>query len=285
MNLQREGSFYGWYFKCQSDMGTMAVIPAVHGTGRGRTCSLQIITKEEAWTVTFPAKAYQRKGMRIAIGKNHFGDRGIRLSVRIPGLNAVGKLNFGPLTPLKYHIMGPFLLVPFLECCHSVWSMKHTVWGSVRINGKLYTFRGGEGYWEGDGGRSFPKEYLWTQCSFPEGALMLSVADIPLAGFHFQGVIGVVLWRGREYRLATYLGARVVRRQNGLIKVVQGDMELEAELLERIGKPLKAPVSGDMNRIIHESVACMTRYRFRKGKQIDLYVQTDKASFEYEYPD
>ena len=114
---------------------------------------------------------------------------------------------------------------------------------------------------------------------------MLSVADIPLAGFHFQGVIGVVLWRGREYRLATYLGARVVRRQNGLIKVVQGDMELEAELLERIGKPLKAPVSGDMNRIIHESVACMTRYRFRKGKQIDLYVQTDKASFEYEYPD
>ena len=26
---------------------------------------------------------------------------------------------------------------------------------------------------------------------------MLSVADVPVAGFHFRGVIGVVLWKGR----------------------------------------------------------------------------------------
>ena len=30
-----------------------------------------------------------------------------------------------------------------------------------------------------------------------------------MAGFHFQGIIGIVLLDGREYRLANYLGAKV----------------------------------------------------------------------------
>lgn len=43
---------------------------------------------------------------------------------------------------------------------------------------------------------------------------MLSVADIPMAGIHFTGIIGAILWMGKEYRIATYLGARVVKIQN-----------------------------------------------------------------------
>ena len=52
---------------------------------------------------------------------------------------------------------------------------------------------------------------------------MLSVAEIPMAKMHFTGIIGVVLWKGREYRLATYLGARVVVNRNGMLRIVQGD--------------------------------------------------------------
>ena len=37
---------------------------------------------------------------------------------------------------------------------------------------------------------------------------MLSVADVPVAGVHFRSVIGVVLWKGGKYRLATYLGGK-----------------------------------------------------------------------------
>ena len=33
--------FYGWYFKCQSDTQTFAVIPAIHQGKNGRTCSIQ----------------------------------------------------------------------------------------------------------------------------------------------------------------------------------------------------------------------------------------------------
>lgn len=112
---------------------------------------------------------------------------------------------------------------------------------------------------------------------------MLSVADIPMAGFHFQGIIGIVLLHGREYRLATYLGAKVAEIRKGRVKVVQGNLELEAELLEETGKPLKAPTGGAMARTIHESAACRARYRFRKNGRRLLAFETDRASFEYEY--
>ena len=61
---------------------------------------------------------------------------------------------------------------------------------------------------------------------------MLSVADIPMAGIHFTGIIGVVLWRGKEYRIATYLGARVVKIQDKMVWVKQGSLELDVRLLE-----------------------------------------------------
>lgn len=274
--------FYGWYLKCQSDTQTLSVIPAVHQTGKKRICSIQIITESNAWSVEFPANAYRRTGRTISIGKNQFGENGIRLAIRTPDLNIKGKLDFGTLTPLKYNIMGPFSFVPFLECRHSVWSMQHLVCGTAYINQQKYTFQNAQGYWEGDQGQSFPKKYIWTQCCFSGGSLMLSVADIPMAGFHFNGVIAVILWQGREYRLATYLGAKAVKIQNGVVKIVQGSLTLEARLLERTGNPLKAPVKGNMIRTIHESAACRTFYRFQKGNHTLFAFETDMASFEYE---
>lgn len=191
-------SFYGWYFKCQSDTQTLAVIPAIHNTENKHTCSIQIITDKDVWTVMFPADVFQRTKRNIVIGENRFSEKGIRLTIQTPQVAVRGKLDFGPLFPLKYDIMGPFALVPFMECRHSVWSMRHSVRGNVCINGQKYFFRNAWGYWEGDRGRSFPKEYIWTQCCFSGGALMLSVADIPMAGFRFTGIIGVVLWQGKE---------------------------------------------------------------------------------------
>ena len=274
--------FYGWYFKCQSATQTMAIIPAVHKSKQKKSCSIQIITEHHAWEADFPVAAFHRTGGNIWIEKNRFGERGILLVIRTPELNVYGKLHFGPLFPLKYDIMGPFSLLPFLECRHSVQSMRHLVDGRVCINEKEYLFHNSLGYWEGDQGQSFPKEYAWTQCSFPGGSLMLSVADVPIAGFHIRGIIGVVLWKGREYRLATYLGARAVQLENGKLRIVQGNLELEARLLKAVKSPLKAPANGGMTRTIHESVACHAFYRFRKGEHVFFSFQTNRASFEYE---
>lgn len=274
--------FYGWYLKCQSDTQTLALIPAVHSAGNKRTCSIQVITDEDAWTVTYTGDSFRRTKENIFIGRNRFGKKGIFLAIRTSQLTARGKLDFGPLFPLKYDIMGPFALAPFMECRHSVWSMRHPVRGAVDINGQKYFFQNAWGYWEGDRGRSFPKDYIWTQCCFRGGAVMLSVADIPMAGIHFNGIIGFVLWRGKEYRIATYLGARAVKIKDKAVRVKQGNLELDVKLLEESKRPLKAPVKGDMVRTIHESASCRAFYRFRKRECTLFAFETDRASFEFE---
>lgn len=278
-----QGFFYGWYLKCQSNTQTLAVIPAIHEAAEKQSCSIQIITAGNAWNIDFPIDAFRRAKKNIIIDKNQFSDKGIRLTIHTQELNVTGKLKFGPLSPLRYDIMGPFSLIPFLECRHMVWSMQHAVSGTLHINGQKYSFQNAKGYWEGDQGRSFPKEYAWTQCFFEDGSLMLSVADIPMAGFHFTGIICVILWKGKEYRLATYLGAKAVEIQNGTIQIIQDDLELEARLLEKAGRPLKAPTNGDMVRTIQESAACRAFYRLQKGSHTLFAFETDMASFEYEY--
>lgn len=277
-------NFYGWYMKCQSDTKTLAVIPAIHRTKQKSACSIQIITDDSVEIATFPGEAFLHRGNSISIGKNYFTPKGMRLSVNTPDLSVNGTLQFGPLTPLKYDIMGPFALIPFMECRHHVWSMRHTVRGTVYVNEQKYSFQNAWGYWEGDSGRSFPKEYAWTQCLFPQGSLMLSVADIPMAGTHFTGIIGIVLWKGQEYRLATYLGAKAVTIRNGILRIVQNDMRLEVRLLKKASQPLKAPVMGNMTRTIHESAACTAYYHFQKSGNTLFAFESSQASFEYEYP-
>lgn len=276
--------FYGWYLKCQSDTQTLAMIPAIHRTGNKYTCSIQIITEKRAWTIFFPGELFLRTNRNIYIGENRFGKDGIRLHVENHQVHVTGELFFGRVWPLKYPIMGPFSLVPFMECRHGVWSMLHAVSGKLRVDGQEYVFRNARGYWEGDSGHSFPRNYAWTQCFFTGGSLMLSVADIPIGGLRFTGVIGVVLWQGREYRFATYLGARVLHIRNKSISVQQGGLKLETRLIKENGCPLRAPKGGEMTRMIHESATCHALYRFTKGKRTLFTFRTGQASFEYEYP-
>ena len=62
---------------------------------------------------------------------------------------------------------------------------------------------------------------------------MLSVADIPFFGFHFIGIIGVILLNGKEHRIATYLGAKVKHIGKYSVTVKQGDYQLTAKLLQK----------------------------------------------------
>ncbi len=276
--------FWGWYFKCQSDKQTLAVIPAIHKDKNEKSSSIQLITESGSWNAVFPFSAHSKKRSFIEIDGNKFGGQGIDLNINTPELTAKGTVIFDRLTPISYDIMGPFCLVPFMECRHSVVSMKHRVTGEIVINGTPYIFDNAAGYWEGDRGRSFPKEYAWTQCMIPNGSLMLSVADIPVGRRRFTGVIGVILIDGKEYRLATYLGARAVRINGGEIVIKQGSMLLRAKLPEGQAHPLRAPVFGTMARTIRENASCRAYYEFRNNGHMILAHEAPNASFEYEYP-
>lgn len=52
--------------------------------------------------VPFPAGAFRREGRKLFIGKNRFGEDGIRLVVHTSRLKVEGILKFGSLSPLKY---------------------------------------------------------------------------------------------------------------------------------------------------------------------------------------
>ena len=275
--------FCGWYLKCQNEFQTLALIPAFHITNNAKSCSLQVITRDGSWCVQYPSSQFCRDNDSITMGENHFGKWGCRLNVNTESLKIRGELCFGPFSTIAYDIMGPFRYIPFLECRHSVYSMQHRVDGAVSINGEEFLFEGGVGYLEGDRGYSFPREYLWGQCSFPEGSLMLSVAEIPLCGIYFTGVIGLIRHRGKEYRLATYLGARAVRIREGGAVIRQGNLTFTIRRLEDKGRPLAAPVAGEMKRTIRESTACRCFFRLQEKGRIIFEFISPEASFEYEY--
>lgn len=281
--LSNKGYFKGWYFKCSTRDETIAFIPAYHYCNHKKSISLQIITDDKALNIPFDTLEYSEKPLYVTIGNCIFSGKGITLNFQSDSITLEGTLNFERLSPIRYDIMGPFRYVPFMQCRHSVYSMFHRIDGQITVNDQRFEFINGIGYIEGDRGRSFPKQYIWTQCSFKDNSLMLSVADIPFLGIHFTGIIGIVFLDGKEHRIATYLGAEIKQLGKNNVTVRQGNFEFTAKLLKNNPQPLSAPTNGNMCRTIHESTSCEAYYQFSYNNKILCEFTTDKASFEFEY--
>lgn len=285
--------FYGWYFRCQGEEGTAAVIPAVHLSREKRCCSIQVITPGASLYREFPVSDFRidRKKGIIQIGRNWFSRTGI--SMEFTGreqensgfedeLMVRGCLRFGEFTEPDYDIMGPFAYLPGMECRHAVYSMKHEVNGFLSVDDHRMVFQNGEGYMEGDSGSSFPKEYIWTQSFFPGGSVMIAAASVPLAGIKFTGTVGIVRKGKQEYRFATYLGASVTKMESRELRIRQGRFRLCVRFLGLDGNVLKAPERGSMSREIRENIACKVEYILTYKDRTLMHVVTDRAAVECE---
>jgi len=186
--------------------------------------------------------------------------------------------------------MGPFQWIPFMECRHEIISMSHSLRGSLTVNGKVLDFDGEKGYIEGDRGRSFPRDYLWLQCNrfSQEASVMVSIAHIPFIGHSFQGCICVIQYKGQEYRLATYLGVKVVCKRETAVILKQGQYTFKIFLTNRnrIKKPgfshrLLAPDLGKMVRFIKEEHLLLARFLLYKEEELIFDLTSDHVSFEY----
>jgi len=281
--LFKKDYFKGWYFKCFSENKTLAFIPAFHSSGNQETASVQIITDNAVFNIPFNSLKYRENPLCIVLENCVFSKKGIDINFKNDKLTVSGNLKFSAFSPLRYDIMGPFKFIPFMECRHSVYSMRHIVDGEIIINGQLFNFQNSLGYIEGDCGRSFPEKYIWTQCCFENCSLMLSVANIPFGLFCFTGIIGVVMLNGKQYRIATYLGAKVKSINENSVIVTQGNYKLCATLIKKNSLPLYAPISGKMDRTIHESASCEARYIFSYRGKVLYQFTSNRASFEFEY--
>ncbi len=266
--IPTNGYFQGWYFKNQSAMDIISFIPAYHMNEHGiPLASIQVITSKEAYKIFYPYDEFRasKEKLAIRIGENLFTSQGLRLNILTDKLTITGKLNYNVVTPPKHDIMGPFRYLPWMPCQHSIYSLTHQVEGVLMINGKRIAFRRGQGYIEGDQGNGFPRDYLWTQCNWQEEghhSLMLSVADLQLGPISFTGCTGIVYYKGKEYRFATYLGVKIKRLYPDELWVQQGKTELQVKILDRVENTLLAPVKGNMVRKVYESVYSKIQYRF-----------------------
>lgn len=267
-----ERYFNGYYFKHQKGRHTLCLIVSRSDHGR----LIQVVTEEFAEAVPLTEG-------------NYFSPGGIRLNIHSGRLSLTGCIRYGRPAPLRYDIMGPFALFP-MECRHKVVSMDHGLEGKINLNGKTIDFTGGRGYIEGDSGRSFPSDYTWIQCnSFTEScSVMAAVAKIPLTslfgGLHFTGCICAIFYGGREYRLATYLGARIVECSGQRMVLRQGKYRLEIRVYgnKKAGHLLHAPQDGKMDRRIREAADCPASFVFSRGGETIFHLYSEHAAFEYE---
>lgn len=255
--------FKGRYYKHQC--GDTSICFVIGSTAQGGF--VQAITNGKVW----------QSGDEARYGVSDQG-----LWVDMPGIQ--GEVYYGPFTPLKRDIMGPFRHLP-MQCRHEVVSMEHALSGGFFLDGQWINLAGGKGYIEGDCGRSFPKEYLWMHCNQFEDAteplsIMAAVAHIPICGTSFNGCICAVCWQGKEYRLATYKGVRIVKASQQQLLLTQGALRLQVDMEPRLFHPLKAPQAGKMVRTIHESNCTQARFRLWQGDALLFDVTSSQCSVE-----
>jgi hypothetical protein len=298
--FKKKSFFEGWYFKHQAGNNVLAFIPGYSTDADGKSSAfLQIIMNESSYSIPFSIDNFSidRRRRIIRLGNNSFGRKGIKININTADIRIQGLINYGKISPIRYNIMGYFKYFPFMECKHEILSMYHKVYGCIICNGRKYNFKPGTGYVEKDLGYSFPKTYQWVQCSqFAENlcSVFLSIADIPYHGINFTGCICNILYQGREYRLATYLGVKILKNTKKEICLKQSRYLLRIFLDEKtsgaIGEAsgntsfsheLFAPVKGDMTRIIKEQHLICGRFMLYKKKELIFDLTSSNVSYEY----
>jgi len=265
----------------------LALIPGMSITEAGeKSAFIQVITDEGTANVPYPYSEFaaSTNWLEVRIGNSYFSERGVKIDICGKDIELRGSARYGIPTYLKYDIMGPFGKLPFMECYHGVVSLFHIFKGEFILNGNNLSMEHGVGYIEKDWGKSFPKNYLWVQCNYFGGrriSVMASVADIPILGKYFRGCICAVYIDGREYRMATYNGVRILRCDGSGLELKRGGLYLKVELKQSSPHPLFAPQMGEMHRVIHENAACRARFYFARDDEVLLDMESEKASFEY----
>ena len=264
--------FEGWYYK-HVDAGGEHIWSIIFGVSWSNDSHsfIQVIEGKTGKTdyVRYPLEdfSYEKKKLNISIGNNRITDSSIDLDLKGEHFEISGSLKYHepvsfPQKILAPGIMGWYSYAPFMECYHGVVSMNHTLEGKLTINGKEIDFTGGRGYIEKDWGRSMPSDWIWMQCNHfeeDEGAsMMISIARIPWLRGHFPGFLSF-LRVGREvYQFATYNGSKIIFLdvQEHFVEIILKSKKatLNISVKRNTSGLLKAPVHGEMNRKIAESL-------------------------------
>lgn len=262
----RKGRFAGKYYKFISQSGfSFAIIIAYSNEGK----SIQLITKD---------CSYEIKDCDSIVVKE---EKVFEFHIRQKNLNLQGTITIDKLNPLKGNVMGPFEHIPFMECKHSIYSMYHGLSGWINIGDKKISFQNGYGYIEGDAGKNFPKKYIWYNSVLPGKTVTIAIAHIPFAFFSFTGVLCFVKTEQEELSMCTWNGVKIRKAADGIVELTKRKYKIHVELDKLSGHALKAPVQGDMKRIIKENLVVPSKYTISYDGIIVLETTDPYSSCEW----
>lgn len=294
-NQEDKNYFEGWYFKNVSadEQNCWAFIPGISLNKNDSHAFVQAINGNtgETFYFSFPADefAFSDDKFEVWVGKNYFSSEKIYIELddgthRFQAEIYFDEITEYPVSISRPGIMGWYRYVPFMECYHGVVSMDHGLSGYIRHNDQYMDFSGGRGYIEKDWGSSMPEAWIWIQTNHfgkPGTSFMLSVARIPWIGSTFTGFLGFFLQENKLINFATYTGAEIteltytdheahitIKGHKYEIQVHGVKAEHHSERSNKGG--LKAPVLGNMDRVIHENLDAEIHIRITDldGKQV-----------------
>lgn len=281
MRKKEKNYFEGWYIKLLNGTETIALIVSCHRTTDGaQKVMLQILTEDNSYQIDFSEKECYFGNRFLRIGENVISIKGMHLHIVTERVTLIGNVKFSEWNVPQFDVMGPFAKVKCMPCFHTVHSIYHEVDGTLRLNGRVLTYKPGTCYIEGDRGCDFPRKYLWTQYTWEKHSLMFAIAELTMWKKTFLGCVGVLYADGKMMRIATYLGAKVIYADRHTQIVRQGKWLVIVERNGGAGQLLKAPVNGMLVRNVTESVTAQVHYRIFEGKRKVLDIMAQKAGFE-----
>ena len=161
-----------------------------------------------------------------------------------------------------------------------------------QINHENINFSDGTGYIEKDWGTSFPESWIWLHCNTfeePDCSFTFSVAKIPWLGSFFIGHICFLYLKGNFYLFTTYNGTKITHLHflNQKLEIILESKKfvLKVKAVQKRTGKLIAPDTGEMNRIIKESIDSVIeislyktngdKILFSRGKRAGMEI-TDK---------
>lgn len=288
---RRDSYFEGWYFKSSTKTSasssggarTVAFIPGISRSRSGDHAFVQMIDGANGKTryFQFPFDRFSTTDnpFQVCIGSNSFSLSKLKAELQDEEGTVSAELDFGGITPpkrsiLKPGVMGPYSFVPFMECYHGIASLDHAADGFVSLRNNItgteerINFDNGRGYIEKDWGTSMPSCWVWIQTnSFIDAvgpaSFFFSLARVPWHHSYFNGFIAILFFGGREYRFASYTGARLklLEVSGKFIRILVTDDKAKLEVQVRRNREgfLAAPVDGAMDRRIAESADSSVR--------------------------
>lgn len=276
--------FEGWYFKQINNDSGIAFIPGISISNNEKYAFIQIIKKSSSYFIKYNINdfTYNYNPFCIKIGNNTFSKSSININIRDKkqNLNILGKIKYSNIKNISTNIfcpniMGPFSYIPFMECNHSILSMKNKTHGLININNDIIDFNNGIGYIEKDWGYSFPQSYIWCQGNNFEksnSSFMLAIADIPFKLFKFRGIICILIINNKEYKFTTYNNTKLIKYDINKkflnITINKDNYTLNIASIYDSSNKLYAPIKGKMEKNIFESISSTITVTLKKDNNI-----------------